>query len=89
MLSNFFNRHAVAVRTFLAVRPFGKHVGNVIGVDWRALIVETVAVGGQIIEPDALRRLALLENQCGGTDTGIGLEHTAGEANDGLQVAFG
>ena len=89
ILPNLFNRHTIAIRTFLALRPFDQYVGNVVGFNRRALIVEALAVSGEVIEPDTLRCLALLENQRGSADARVGLKDSAGQADDCLQVTLG
>ena len=65
VLFDFLNRHAVAVRAFLAVRPFGQNIGNVVRLNRRALVVEAETVGGEIVKPDGFCRCAFLENQGG------------------------
>lgn len=54
VLTNLFERNAVAVRAFVPLLPLGQQVGNVVGCDRYSLIVEAVPIGGQVIEPDAL-----------------------------------
>ena len=41
-----------------------------------------------LVEPDFLRRLALLEEQQIGADAGVRFEHAVGQAHDGVQVAL-
>ena len=52
VLFDFLNRHAVAVRAFLAAGPLGEYVENIVGLNRRSFVVETVAVGSDIIEPN-------------------------------------
>ena len=49
---NVLNRHAITVRAFLAAWPFGEQVGNIVGLNRRALVIEAETVGGQVIEPN-------------------------------------
>src|SRR3989304_5207067 len=87
VLADLFNRHAVAVRTFVAVGPFGEYVGDVVGFDRCAFIVEAEAVGGRIVEPDEALTLSLsqrarvfefFKDERGGADAGVRFKNSAG-----------
>src|SRR6266540_4358491 len=45
VLANLLNRYTVAVWAFFAGGPFDKQIGNVVGANRRALVVEAEAVG--------------------------------------------
>src|SRR5258708_4316428 len=89
VLANLLEGHAVAVRALLAARPFGQRIGNVVGFDRCALVVQAEAVGGLIVEPNGPRGLSFLKYERGSSDACIGFEHAAGKTNDCLQVALG
>ena len=65
----------------------GDDVGDIVILDLRALIVQGESVGGHIVEPDLVRAAVarLGENQNAGGHARIGLEHTAGHGDHGLQ----
>ena len=88
VFANLLNRYTVAVLGFIALWPLGQHIGNVAGINWCAFVVEAEAVGGEIIEPNAIGPSApghsFLEDQGRCTDPRIRPEHTRRQIDDGL-----
>src|SRR5258708_1669926 len=78
VLSDFFNGDPVAVGAFFALRPLGEYVRNIVSFNGCAFVVEAESVGGDVVEPNRLRRSSLFEDKRGGRDTCVGLEHSAG-----------
>ena len=69
--------------------PLGYSIGQVVAAlafQLGALVVQGVAVGLQVVEPHALGGTALGENQDGGADPGVGLEHATGQADDAFEL---
>ena len=60
----------------------------VLGQQRRALVVERQAVGVHVVEPDVVRAagVGLGEEQDGGGDAGVGLEHAAGQRDHGVEL---
>ena len=71
-----------------AVLPTLKDVGQVglVGL-WAALVVERVAIGLHVVEPDMVGAagVGFGEEEDGGGDTGIGLEDAGGHGDDGVE----
>src|ERR1035437_2807128 len=86
--ANLFNRYAVTVCALFPLRPFGEHIRNIVGVDWRAFVIEAEAVSSKIVEPNRFRRRSFLKDERGRCYPCVWLEYAARQADDGLQVAF-
>ena len=73
----------------LVLLPLGNGIWQVVAplaFQRGALVVQAVAVGLQVVEPDPLGGAAFSKEQDGGADTGVGLEHAAGEADDAFEL---
>ncbi len=69
--------------------PLGDGVGQVVAalaLQLGALVVQRVAIGLQVVEPNTLGAAALGEDQDGGTNAGVRLKYTAGQADDAFQL---
>lgn len=86
---DLLNGYSVAVRAFFTGGPLREQVGNVIGRNFGAFVVQAKAVGGEVIEPDALGLPPLLEDERRRCHARIRPEDAAGETHHGLQVAVG
>ena len=58
--------------------------------EFGAFVVERHAVGVHVVEPDVVRAagVGLGEEEDGGGDAGVGLEHAAGQRDDGVEFLF-
>ena len=58
--------------------------------EFGAFVVERHAVGVHVVEPDVVRAagVGLGEEKDGGGDAGVGLEHAAGQRDDGVEFLF-
>ena len=79
---------AVGVSLWVPGRPAGTDIGQVVGFDRVAFIVERIPIGLNVIKPDIRGAAALGEDEYGRADPGIGLENARRELHHGVKLVL-
>ena len=69
-------------------RDLGHGAELFLGQQGRASVIQAPAVGLHVVEPDVIGAagVGLGEEEDGGGDAGVGLEHAAGQGDDGIEL---